>query len=72
LYAIEASLRDLAPEARGLQRQRQLAPRLHALKHWLDDLQPKVLGNTGLAKAVNYTLRRWDALARILDAGRYP
>lgn len=72
LYAIEASLRDLAPEARGLQRQRQLAPRLHALKHWLDDLQPKVLGNTGLAKAVNYTLRRWDALARILDDGRYP
>jgi transposase len=31
-----------------------------------------VLGNSGLASAVRYTLRRWSALARVLDDGRYP
>lgn len=72
LYAIEATLRELTPQARGLERQRRLVPRLDALKHWLDDLQPKVLGNTGLDKAVNYTLKRWSALARVADDGRYP
>ena len=50
LYAIEATLRELTPEARGRERQRRLVPRLDALKHWLDELQPKVLGNTGLER----------------------
>lgn len=72
LYAIEASLRALAPEARGLERRRRLVPKLDALKRWLDELQPKVLGNTGLDKAVNYTLKRWNALVRVADDGRYP
>lgn len=31
-----------------------------------------MLGNTGLDKAVNYTLKRWSALARVADDGRYP
>ena len=72
LYASEATLRHLMPQARGRERQRRLVPQLDALKHWLDELQPKVLGNTGLAKAVNYTLKRWHALARVADDGRYP
>lgn len=45
---------------------------LQALKHWLDALQPKVLGNSGLAGAIAYAQKRWDALARVLDDGRYP
>jgi len=72
LYAIEATLRELDPQARGRERQRLLIPKLDALKRWLDELQPKVLGNTGLDKAVNYTLKRWSALARVADDGRYP
>lgn len=72
LYAIEAALRELDPQARGRERQRLLVPQLVALKRWLDDLQPKVLGNTGLDKAVNYTLKRWSALERVTDDGRYP
>jgi transposase len=72
LYAIEATLRGLDPYDRGLERQRRLVPKLDALKRWLDELQPKVLGNTGLDKAVNYTLKRWSALARVADDGRYP
>jgi transposase len=72
VYAIEATLRELTPQARGLERQRLLMPKLDALKRWLDELQPQVLGNTGLDKAVNYTLKRWSALARVADDGRYP
>lgn len=72
LYALEAPWCALDPTARGVQRQRELRPKIHALKQWLDDLQPKVLGNSGLANAVNYTLKRWSALARVADDGRYP
>ena len=35
-------------------------------------LQPKVLGNTGLAGAIAYTQKRWNALARVVEDGRYP
>jgi transposase len=72
IYAIEAPLRDLDPVKRGRERQRLLAPKLDTLKHWLDALQPQVLGNTGLDKAVNYTLNRWLALTRVADDGHYP
>ena len=72
LYAIEAKLRDLDAATRHRERQRYLAPKLDALKHWLDDLSTKVLGNSGLAGAVRYTLRRWSALVRVLDDGRHP
>jgi hypothetical protein len=30
------------------------------------------LGNSGLSRAVHYTLRRWDALVRVLDDGAWP
>ena len=72
LYAIEAKLRDLEEDARHRERQRYLAPKLDELKRWLDDLSTKVLGNSGLAGAVRYTLRRWSALVRVLDDGRHP
>ena len=72
LYAIEAKLCDLDAVARHHERQRLLAPRLDAFKRWLDERQPTVLGNSGLATAVGYTLKRWSALARVLDDGAYP
>ncbi|MHB1271450.1 MAG: IS66 family transposase [Rhodanobacter sp.] len=72
LYAIEAKLRDLDAATRHRERQRYLAPKLDELKDWLDHLSTVVLGNTGLTGAIRYTLRRWSALARVLDDGRYP
>ena len=72
LYAIEAKLRDLDDDARQCERQRYLAPKLDELKRWLDDLSAKALGNSGLAGAVRYTLKRWGALARVLDDGHHP
>jgi hypothetical protein len=72
IYAIEAELRALDPDERHRERQRLLAPKLTALRRWLDELQPKVLGNTGLAGAIGYTQKRWEALARLLADGRHP
>lgn len=72
LYALEESLADLEPSDRHQERHARLAPRLAEFRQWLDDLQPKVLGNSGLAGAIGYTLKRWDALARVLDDGRHP
>ncbi len=31
-----------------------------------------MLGNTGLRKAIDYTLKRWSALVRFLDDGAFP
>lgn len=48
------------------------AEALARLKAWLDALQPTVLGNSGTARALAYPLRRWEALTRYVDDGRYP
>ena len=72
LYAIEAKVRDLDDDARRRHRQNHAKPIADDIKRWLDDLRPKVLGNTGLYRAVEYALRRWDALTRYLDDGRIP
>lgn len=72
LYRIEAQARDMTVQERHAHRQEHAVAALAALKAWLDDLQPKVLGNSGTARALGYTLRRWEALVRYADDGRYP
>ena len=72
LYRIEAQAGDMTAEERHAYRQQHAVPALAQLKAWLDELQPKVMGNSGTARALAYTLRRWDALARHAEDGRYP
>jgi len=72
LYQIEAKARDLDDTARRAVRQAHAAPLVHELKTWLDALRPTVAGNSGTANAIDYSLRRWPALTRYLDDGRYP
>jgi len=72
LYRIEEAARDMSLDARTDHRRRHAQPLLDALKGWLDDLHPKVIGNTGLRKAIDYTRRRWPALVRYADDGRLP
>ena len=57
LYQIEAKARDLDDTARHEVRQAHAAPLVH---------------ERGTANAIDYTLRRWAAIARYLDDGRYP
>jgi transposase len=72
LYRIEAEATAMTVEERLIHRQRHAVPALNALKAWLDELRPSVMGNSGTAKAIDYTLRRWPALVRYADDGSYP
>lgn len=72
LYRIEEEAKDLDPDARHAYRQQHAAPHVADLHIWLRDLHPKVLGSSGTAKAISYSLKRWPALARYLDDGRHP
>jgi transposase len=72
LYRREAETAELDVAARHAHRQQHAAPILAALKAWLDQIRPDVAGNSGTAKAIDYTLRRWPALTGYLDDGRYP
>ena len=72
LYQIEAKARDLDAAARHAYRQQHAAPLVHDLKTWLDAMRPTVVGNSGTANAIDYALKRWPALARYLEDGRYP
>lgn len=72
LYGIEQAAKALDAEARCAYRRQHAKPLLDALQSWLLDLRPKVMGASGTLAAIDYTLRRWAALTRYLDDGRYP
>ncbi|MCB1567533.1 MAG: IS66 family transposase [Xanthomonadales bacterium] len=72
LYRIEREAADLDPDERTHWRQTHARPLLDALHTWLQALHLQVLGNSGTAKAIAYCLKRWTALARYADNGRYP
>jgi transposase len=72
LYRIEQEAAAFDVDARHAYRQQHARPIVDELHAWLRELHPKVLGSSGTAKAIEYCLRRWSALARYLDDGRYP
>lgn len=72
LYRIEAAVKELDPEARHRYRLLHSKPRLDDFHRWLVSLRSTVLAGSGLAKAIDYSLKRWSALTRYLDDGRYP
>lgn len=72
LYRVDADAEAMTAEARHAHRQQHALPQLRSLKTWLDTLRPQVAGNSGTARAMDYTLRRWDALARYVEDGAHP
>jgi transposase len=72
LYRIEAQAKGMTAADRYAHRQQHAVPALRAIKAWLDELRPQILGNSGTANAIDYTLRRWPALVRYADDGSYP
>jgi transposase len=72
LYRIEREAAELDHEARYAWRQQHAVPVLQALHDWLRELHPKVVGNSGSARAIDYCLKRWAAFARYVEDGRYP
>lgn len=72
LYAIEQQAQQLQPEQRRQLRQEQAKPIADALHQWMLMHRDKVPGNSGISRALDYSLKRWAALTRYLDDGQLP
>lgn len=70
LYAIEAQIRGKPPEERRQHRQSRAGPVLDELHQWLSAMVGRVSAKSELARAIGYTLTRWQALTRYRDDGR--
>lgn len=69
LYDVERQIRGSPPAERLAVRQRESAPRVLALRQWLDAKLGELPGKSGTAEAIRYALHRWEALCCFLDDG---
>ena len=72
LYDIERVVRDLDPDERRRIRQEQAAPIAKNLLEWFVEQRARVPDGGGIARAIDYSLKRWAALTRYLDDPRVP
>lgn len=70
LYAIEAEINGQSAEQRFAVRQEHAAPILADLRTWFEEQRRRLSSKTALAKAIQYALTRWEALARYAEDGR--
>lgn len=64
LYEIERETKDLPPDMRREIRQTKAKPLADALHQWMLAHRQKVPDGSGTAKALDYSLKRWEALTR--------
>ena len=72
LYEVERQVANVdGPERLRMRQQhsRPIADKLHA---WLSEHRSKVPEGSATARAIDYSLRRWQALTRFLDNGQLP
>jgi len=72
LYAIEATAKGETVEERARRRKETSQPLLEALHLWLLNTRRTVADGGALARAIDYSLRRWPALARYATNGFHP
>ena len=72
LYVIEEQGKHMDAESRKQLREREAIPRLAALKQWLQTSRNTVADGSGMARAIDYSLKRWDALCRYATTGNLP
>jgi transposase len=72
LYEIEARGRGMSMAERALLRQEEAQPLLDAMHVWLKATRLTVANGGGTAKAIDYSLKRWPALARYTESGALP
>jgi hypothetical protein len=70
LFYIEHGINGESAEERLRVRQEQSAPLLAALEVWLREQRVRLSNSSGVAKPIDYMLRRWHRFARCLDDGR--
>ena len=72
IYDIERTVVDAAYQIRHQVRQQHTRPIMEALREWMVLQRSQVPAGSATAKALDYSLRRWEALVRFLDDGRLP
>jgi transposase len=72
LYRIEAMAQGKTAEERKRLRAKHAKPRLKLLHAWLVKARAQVPNGSGTAKAMDYSLKRWEALARYAETGHLP
>ncbi|RMU26762.1 hypothetical protein ALP31_04691 [Pseudomonas amygdali pv. morsprunorum] len=72
LYEAEREVRELEPGDRQRIRQEKAAPIADALHTWMIAQRQLVPEGSAIAKALDYSLKRWIALTRYLDDGAVP
>lgn len=72
LYAIEAEGKHSSTEARQILRAEKSLPILQSLHDWLLQTRFHTADGGGTAKAIDYTLKRWQSLIRYASSGHLP
>jgi transposase len=70
LFAIERDINGMTPPQRLAVRNERSQPLVVALETWLRQQRAKLSAKNEIAKAIQYSLKRWPALTRFLDDGR--
>jgi len=72
LYELEREVRDLSAEQRWSMRQSRGKPIANKMHEWLTEHRKTIADNSAASRAMDYTLKRWDALVRYLDNASLP
>jgi len=72
LYDIEREVAEIDGHARREIRRSRSRPIADALHHWMKLQRHKIPDGSATAKAIDYSLKRWDALTRFIDDGDLP
>ena len=72
LYEVEREVKHLGADERCLIRKDRSKPLLDALHQWMLLQRQRVTDGTAIAKALDYSLKRWVALTRFVQDGRLP
>jgi transposase len=69
-YKVEDTVRGHPSDQRQRVRAQHLAPLMADMHAWLKASLTRISGRSDMAKAIRYSLRRWDALTLVLRDGR--
>ncbi len=72
LYDVEREVKHLHAHERRQKRQIQSKPLMDAFYQWMLLQRQKITDGSATAKALDYSLKRWDALTRFLEDGQLP
>ena len=70
LFEHERAINGKTPEERLAYRQAHVAPLVADLETWMRTEREKLSRHAGVAKAMDYQLKRWEAFVRFLHDGR--